>query len=165
MLSTISFQKLFDIQSKFAGTLLAFDPGETTGICVFKGSGLAYHDQIKTLTPEERLTNLNWAFEMAQPTHVVYENYRVYGDKAKDHTNQELITPRVIGTIEDQCTLRKIPHANQMASLAKGFVTDDKLRAWKFWHEGQKHARDATRHAIYYLLFTYPRLIKEGKLK
>lgn len=43
----------------------------------------------------------------------------------------------------------------QMAAQAKGFVDDDKLKAWGFWIKGKKHARDAIRHGVYYLLFTY----------
>jgi hypothetical protein len=34
------------------------------------------------------------------------------------------------------------------AGLAKGFATDDKLKAWGFWQPGQRHARDAIRHAL-----------------
>jgi hypothetical protein len=36
------------------------------------------------------------------------------------------------------------------AGLAKTFATDDKLEAWGFWKRGQKHARDAIRHAVYW---------------
>jgi len=36
------------------------------------------------------------------------------------------------------------------AGLAKTFANDDKLEAWGFWRKGQKHARDAIRHGIYF---------------
>jgi hypothetical protein len=40
-----------------------------------------------------------------------------------------------------------------MAHQAKGFVTDEKLKAWGFYQKGVRHARDSIRHACYFLLF------------
>jgi hypothetical protein len=40
-----------------------------------------------------------------------------------------------------------------MASQAKAFVTDQKLKEWGFWKEGMRHSRDAIRHGLYFLLF------------
>ena len=34
----------------------------------------------------------------------------------------------------------------------KGFVTDAKLKEWGMWDIGHKHARDACRHCVYYLV-------------
>jgi hypothetical protein len=41
----------------------------------------------------------------------------------------------------------------QMATTAKTFVTDEKLKQWGFWQEGMRHSRDAIRHGLYFLLF------------
>jgi hypothetical protein len=42
----------------------------------------------------------------------------------------------------------------QSATTAKAFWTDDKLRAYGLYAPGMKHARDATRHYLYYQTFT-----------
>jgi hypothetical protein len=62
-------------------------------------------------------------------------------------------TIRIIGAIEYACSKLKIPLVKQMAHMAKGFVTDDKLKEWCLWKGINKHARDSIRHAIYFLLF------------
>lgn len=157
----------------FEGTLLAIDPGETTGYWVFTTKGPKIWDvdppvpfvddvgELDTSTMEKASEQMLYLFNRFNPTHVVYEDYRVYGSKAQEHTNNELLTTKVIGIIEHLCAQNKIPVAKQMASLAKGFVTDDKLKAWRFYERGLRHCRDACRHAIYYLLFRHNKLTKE----
>ena len=49
--------------------------------------------------------------------------------------------------------MNNIPTHKQMASTAKTFATDKKLREWGFWERGMRHARDAIRHGCYFLLF------------
>ena len=46
-----------------------------------------------------------------------------------------------------------------MAQQAKGFVTDAKLKEWGMWDIGHKHARDACRHCVYYLVSQKPKKI------
>ena len=54
---------------------------------------------------------------------------------------------------------RNIPYKLQMAQQAKGFVTDAKLKEWGMWDIGHKHARDACRHCVYYLVSQKPKKI------
>jgi hypothetical protein len=89
---------------------------------------------------------------------VVMEDYKVYSWKTKDHAFAGLHTPRLIGALELVCFDLGIPLYKQMAVQAKGFCTDDKLQAWGLWQEGMRHARDAIRHALYYLLFTHAKI-------
>lgn len=143
----------------FAGRLLCFDPGETTGYAVFVANGankpvLEESGQLATKDVSDAFAILSQTFERVRPDWVVYENYLVYAWKAQDHSFSELVTPKVIGAIQIICGIRKMGYDTQMAGQAKGFVTDDKLKSWGLWKRGERHARDAIRHGIYWLLFT-----------
>lgn len=132
--------------------LLCLDPGETTGWAMFENGELV--DSGQALTKVNGWTEIANLFTQQQPTHVIYENYRVYEHKLSRHSNSEVYTLRLVGVIEFICdVLYGIPFDNQMAHQAKGFVTDEKLQAWGMYQRGQKHARDAIRHGVYYLLF------------
>jgi hypothetical protein len=58
-----------------------------------------------------------------------------------------------MGAIEYIAFDQELQLHKQMANLAKGFVTDKKLHDWGLYQIGKQHARDAIRHAVYYLLF------------
>lgn len=154
----------------FTGTLLALDPGETTGYAFFEfvhgqAPVLVEYGQLKTKTPEAADEEYDKLFSRVQPEHVVLENYRVYGHKAQMHANNEMITSQNIGILKVIISKRKLNYDMQMASQAKGFCDDDKLRAWGVWHRGAKHARDATRHGIYWGLFTWFNSTTFGTIK
>jgi len=145
----------------FADTVLCLDPGQTTGFAVFRGEGLGrapsmvVAGQLNTKDAETAFDIINQALTDYSPDHVIFENYLVYAHKATDHSNSELVTAQVIGVIKVLCKQRKLNYDKQMASQAKGFCDDEKLKAWNLWIRGQKHARDAIRHGIYWMLFTY----------
>ena len=170
MLTKVSLQQLFDKLSTWNGRLLALDPGETTGYTFITNHGnsagleLSEWGQLDTKTVKLASQEIEKIFDKIQPTHVVFESYRIYGSKAATHINAELIPVRVVGIIEHICNQRNIPYTSQGASLAKQFCTDDKLKTWNFWFKNARHARDAMRHAVWYILFSYPKLKKEGKL-
>lgn len=146
--------------------VLALDPGETTGACVFDGAVLLDARQLPTgmmphaagvvrdyinsfLAPEN--TNV-------QTKYIVMESYKVYSWKAKDHAWQGLHTPRLIGALELVCWDAKLELVQQSAQQGKGFCTDDKLVRWGLWQKGERHARDAIRHAIQFLLFSVAKI-------
>lgn len=131
--------------------LLCLDPGETTGWAVFEHGKLTASGQARTIESWDVIHQL---FVDVKPTMVLYENYRVYAHKLERHSNSEVYTLRLVGVIEFICEiLFDIVHHNQMAQQAKGFTTDEKLKAWGFWKSGHRHARDAIRHGCYFLLF------------
>ena len=145
----------------FIGTLLALDPGETTGYAVFKEHKLIKSGEIKTKTIETGIVTLQQVLKEHKPDFVVYEHYRVYQHKAKDHAQSDLHTSQFIGAIKTICLLRGVPYYKQMASVAKGFCTDDKLRDWGLYKRGERHARDAVRHGLYFLIFNWKKVLKE----
>ena len=135
----------------FPEYLLCLDPGETCGWVIFHNMKLLECGELKV--KEEGWKSLVELLERYPYNHVVCENYRVYKSKQKEHVNSEVYTIRVIGVIDMQCDLKGIPITYQMASSAKGFCTDNKLKEWSLWQKGQRHSRDAIRHGCYFLLF------------
>ena len=144
--------------------VFGIDPGETTGLCCFVGSNLIASEQVNTkdvyvgtsrvlefiheCLARDPGGSINWAVAM--------ESYRIYAWKTEDHAWSEVHTIQLIGAIEYALAREyaEVPKM-QSAQSAKGFVTDAKLRRWGYWVEGQKHTRDAVRHAIYYLMFEH----------
>ena len=146
--------------------LLAFDPGETLGYClVTRGNGIFEFDtgEMKFSSLESGIQKTNELYHQFNPTHLVYEDYRVYGWKAKDHAWQELFTPKLIGAIETIASLHNetTTRHKQMAQVAKAFCTDQKLKEWNLYDRGLKHGRDAVRHACYYLLFNHKKTLEK----
>lgn len=137
---------------KFPERMLVLDPGETTGWAVFEHGRLTAWGQIKTM--EEGWDAIHELFADVQPTHVLYENYRIYKHKLERHSFSDVYTLRLIGVIEYLCDVTYgVPRVHQMAQQAKGFVKDQRLREWGYFKPGMRHARDAIRHGCYYLLF------------
>lgn len=144
----------------FTELVLALDPGETTGWCLFKGTTILEHGQIRT---KDVVTGGQAVYDLLAkygPAHLVMENYRIYAHKLKEHAGSEVHTVQFIGAIKVIANLHKLKPSLQMAVQAKQFCTDEKLKAWDVWYKGEKHARDAIRHAMFYMLFTHPKEVK-----
>lgn len=137
--------------------VIGLDPGETTGACVFDGPNLIDARQLPTgLMPSAAYEVWKYVstFQVSSAV-LVIEDYRVYSWKAKEHSWAGLHTPRLIGAIEYMARyqLGELQLVKQSAQNAKGFCTDEKLKQWGLWQKGERHARDAIRHAVFYLLF------------
>lgn len=130
------------------GTLLALDPGDTLGYAVFKDGTLADKGHIPGTI--RAITDL---LDLHEPDTIVAEEYRIYAHKAAEHIGSTIPTLRLIGAIELLCDQRAIPLLFQSAQLAKGFMTDEKLREWSYFPKTQRHAADAVRHGCYAILF------------
>jgi hypothetical protein len=147
---TLVCQRRQVVPSALPALLLAVDPGETTGWCVFEYGRLTQAGQC----PGDPV-HLDGLITRLNPDIIVCEEYRIYGWKAKRHAWSDVPTLRLIGGIQMICTQRNIPMVLQGAQQAKGFSKDDKLRAWGLYQVGKRHANDSIRHATYYLLFGY----------
>lgn len=157
--------------------IIAFDPGETTGVSVILGDQILESSQLITNKiplgallvhnfigshvtayggPDEstrRLAASGHEYVYTRSIWVVHEIYRVYKWKSEDHINAALHTPRLIGAIELSCAISDLTCIGQTPQVAKTFCTDDNLRAWGVYNKGSPHARDSLRHAIYFALF------------
>jgi len=140
--------------SKIPNILLCLDPGETTGFAVFNREKLVRFGELSGTIKHNDINSAlltNFIHEI-QPTHIVCEDYRIYSHKLKRHAYSRVMTIRLIGAIEFICQMENIPLTFQMAAQAKGFVTDERLKNWGFWYRGVKHARDAIRHGLYFII-------------
>lgn len=143
--------------------IMAFDPGETTGACFMNGMTLT-SKQLST-PPKDFMNSLatieQYIMDREPPDVIVIEDYRVYGWAKDEHAWNSLHTPKLIGgmhaIIRDMWGVwgAEVPVILRMASEAKQFVTDDKLKSWGLYADtkSQCHARDAVRHAIYQKIF------------
>lgn len=155
---TISFGEMLERlrgQSTIPKRLLCLDPGKTTGWCLFEDGKLAAVGQLDDCYDKNNVDvkTLLKLIEDVRPDFILYEDYKVYSSKLNMHTYNPVFTVRLIGAIEAHAQMHDIKTHKQMASTAKGFVTDDKLKQWGFWEKGKKHGRDAIRHGCYFLLF------------
>lgn len=133
-------------------TILSIDPGETTGIAVFQGIQLIFHDQVVGAV-DEQAAQIYSLLKEYTPHKVVIEEYRIYQWQAQNHAWSDVFTARLIGALEYVVRQSKIPLYKQTAQVAKNFATDKKLKDWGFWIKGKKHARDAIRHGLYNIIF------------
>lgn len=142
--------------NRLPSLILGIDPGETTGICEFT----TFTDHSFARQSQRNTSIIEWgvdAYKEIIPSFlnvvVVIESYRIYSWRTKQHTWNELLTPRLIGVAECLCRLKNVPLIKQSAQVGKGFVTDERLKEWGFYKAGQPHAMDATRHVLQFLLF------------
>lgn len=92
-----------------------------------------------------------------QPETIVYEEYRIRGNKAKQHIGSEVFTIQHIGVIRAVADDLGANIVKQSAGMAKTFATDVKLRRWGLYQPNKRHANDAIRHGVYFHLFFYGR--------
>lgn len=142
----------------FQGTLLALDPGETTGWSVWyckpgEDDVMIACGQLPSWPLQTFVPGFKFLISKYGPTRIVYEQYRVYEWKTESHAWSDVPTLRIIGSLETILLLQDIPFSNQSAQVAKQFVTDDKLKSWNLYERGQRHSRDSMRHACYFLCF------------
>lgn len=122
-------------------------------MCLMRGETLLKEDQLITKTIKQSVDALVKVLDELAPDIVAYEDYRVYAWEAEKHKWAALHTPKVIGAIVTVCQLRGLECHGRMAHAVKTFVTDEKLKSWDLYTKGKRHARDATRHAIYQMIF------------
>lgn len=136
-------------------TILALDPGKTTGYCLGVHTG-----DMLYLAPEEDQLSVRELLELLQAfcgiyghnKYVVYEDfqYRNYARMGLD------LTPvKMIGIIElCQDLYPDVRFDKQSASTGKTFFSNDELkRLGVYWGHGKGHGRDASRHLLQWMTF------------
>ncbi len=98
------------------------------------------------------------------PDHVVMEQYRLYGSKAKSQINSEMETSKLLGYLEMNLHTLNIKHTLQSAVSAKSRFTDEILvykgyitkdGGGRYYVNGVNvagHVIDALRHALFFQL-------------
>jgi hypothetical protein len=156
------------------GLILTLDPGETTGWSRWLHGELYDCGQYPTGQNPAAMVELIRDLHLASPPEdewdkgfaptamlslerIVYEEYRIRGNRAQEHVGSEVVTIQHIGAIKVVADMLNLPLTKQTAGMAKGFATDAKLRRWELYQSGQKHANDAIRHGVYFHLFGLPK--------
>lgn len=143
-----------DFDPRSSGTVLCLDPGHTTGFAVFSAGTLEVAGEWSTESPAtlaEQIERINE--DVYSLDRIVFEEYRVRGNKVREHIGSEVLTIQHVGAIRVTGDRLGLALSKQSAGMAKGFATDAKLRRWGLYQRGKRHANDAVRHGCYYLLF------------
>ena len=133
--------------------VMAFDPGETTGVvgCIgqhLTASRVMSKDDIIRAVFNRLSDNSAAVFEV-----LVAEDFRLYPGKAAALSYDLIIPARILGMLECLAYKMRVPFVLQSAKDAKEVVTDDRLKEYGWWEELHgPHERDAARHALLYLL-------------
>lgn len=157
---------------EFNFRVIGLDPGGTTGWSTYSAMlmpGPEYLDQTWEaghLGPDDHHLDLYefLGLQQVETTIVVCESFEFRQYKQRDNIN--LMSREYIG-VAKLFAQERLPHpvVFQTAGAAKGFVTDEKLKAMGLWVPGWKHAMDARRHTVHYLVSTMKRydLIRSWK--
>ena len=136
-----------------APTIIALDPGLTTGVAIQRAPGLL-PDACQILGRFEvyafvtQILQEEAAVSRPNPI-IVIERFTINGNTASK--SQQLDPLYVIGVVEYLALRNNCPFHLQSPSQAKSFATDAKLKAAGWWVPGQDHARDALRHLMVFL--------------
>ena len=143
-------------------TAFAIDPGKTNGWAYYRAekidpkkfeedSPLEWYNpswkvgQVTDVQDLELLVETNHTAE----THLIVERYLDRPAKLGHKDNDAL---KVIGAIESLAKHREIPVTLQTSAQAKGFVKDANIRKLGLWTPGNRHAMDAMRHLLFWLI-------------
>jgi hypothetical protein len=142
--------------------LVSLDPGETTGVAIkYPEPGSSFNIHLSQLETKDVVQGYKAIKEIIPkqtsfPVVLICEDYRVYKHKTESHAWSSVHTVQLIGAIKvlaNELEIREPFQHWQMASQAKGFVDDTKLRKWDMYEPGMRHARDAERHLLYFSFF------------
>ena len=136
-------------------TILAFDPGGTTGVCdiTFDSSGGRSY-QLHQLGPEEHHLQLSQLIkkmdvELPDRLFIVCERFEY---RAHSKAGLRLDSREYIGVIKQTAQELSLPVVMQSAAQAKGFVSNEHIKRAGLYRTSYRHAMDAVRHAIYFLV-------------
>jgi hypothetical protein len=143
---------------------LALDPGGTTGWACY--DALFMPDPERDGKPKLVEQMLTVGHIGPQPHHkalynfledrrignfeLIWESFEFRQGKQRD--NIVLDSKEYIGVSKLFCQREGIVGREQTAGAGKGFVSDKKLKVMGWYHPGFKHANDAARHLVYYLV-------------
>lgn len=143
-------------------TLLAFDPGGTTGWFkgAFSADGKIYEDTLSwgQFNGQPHYLDVGYLIEQAinltGHLMVVTEDYRPDFGRAQNY-----IALEYIGVMSYVCRKGLVPFERQGRDI-KTFWTSDNLRKVGFWPKGMPHAQDAARHWLAYAGKQNPKLAR-----
>lgn len=124
--------------------ILSFDPGGTTGWCLYGPGNETGVGQLETPQHHQELWEL---LEQTNPGTIVYEEFY------NQTTAAELISKEYIGVLKLYAQQFVCRIVGQSPSQGKHFWTDSKIKELGLWVPGKPHAMDALRHMLYFVSF------------
>lgn len=129
---------------------ISIDPGSTVGFCIWEGLERVDFGEKE---PLEFLDRLEVLLELGHLDLVIFEGYALSGAKAKAMTGNKFETVQIIGVIKWLCYKNEVKWIEQTPAQ-KEFVDNERLKNLGLYDKGMQHCRDATRHGVYWQLFT-----------
>jgi len=131
--------------------IVGIDPGETTGLVYYNDVEVPNWDFVQ-LGPLEHHEELWYTLYVIQPHIIVCEKFDHRANMAA-----KLMPLEYIGIVKLWSVLNWQNSSTELVmqspSQAKGFWTNEKLKAVSLWKgNGLKHSMDATRHVLYYMM-------------
>lgn len=133
---------------------IALDPGVTTGVACVPSAKRPWDIEVCQLGPELHHAELYHLLTLWEPDYIICESFE---NRSQDAVS--LAAPEYIGVVKAyQGALDRVAGYRpglimQSASTGKAFWDNDKLKAYGAYCK-LKHARDATRHYLYWQSFT-----------
>lgn len=149
-------------------TLLAIDPGETTGYALFQYG----HDRSRPPTLLQSGQCLLWGpipYIIVTVDRIVIERFLLLPGVALAQTGSEFPAVQVLGVVRFLAETHQIPMVvqNPLGNV-NTFFSDRRLRECGYVPKGplsaRRHACDAIRHGLQYLHFSEGFAYKEGNL-
>jgi hypothetical protein len=141
---------------------VSLDPGGTTGVCLVPNRSRPWQLRVEQIAIPNHHRHLLNHLALWKPSVIVCEDFISYGNDAA-----VLISAEYIGVVKAYAQSHADVHlVMQQAWLKDQFWTDKKLREHNLYAVGQKHARDACCHYLYYRTFKLndTTLLKDPKL-
>jgi len=130
-------------------TILALDPGETTGVAV-----CTVDEHMDTLEVVAHKVISKWRaidslITEYCPNVIVAEQYRLYPQLAAAQAFSTIVAARVLGAIELIAELRGIPLIEQAANVAASVRVPERVYKDVRYYR-TPHEKDAVKHAVAY---------------
>lgn len=135
--------------------IITFDPGGTTGIAVatIDSNVEVPKFEVEQLGPQQHHVELEDFLEHnlahADRKFVVYETFDY---RNTSRSGLVLDSREYIGVITLWCKRRGVALYKQTPAQAKGFVSDNILKELNLYSKAFRHANDAMRHLIYFIV-------------
>jgi hypothetical protein len=148
-------------------TAIALDPGGTTGWAYYRATKMEcpeilpeakvvyewYEEEwnVGQLGPDDHADELLLLLETnhTQEYHIICERFIPRPGKIGAKLDE---APRYITIAEMFAKDRGVPLHMQMPAQAKNFVPNTTVKKLNLWYPGQKHAMDAMRHLLFWLV-------------
>jgi hypothetical protein len=135
-------------------TLLALDPGGTTGWCqgTLMGKLLYLRVGQTKFSLLDVYDAIHKTARMSDNVDLIYETFEY---RNLSRAGLDLTPVKIIGVIELYLEMSPfvIKGCGQNAAKGKGYYTDTKLKEYGVYAKSFQHGRDATRHLMHYLTF------------